>query len=140
MQDMISMAIELHVGSIFLILGVIVWALWVLKSPKSFDLLSRKYEAVSLYYRALLAALFFTGLVVMAVAKFDVSLMAYVMVVVMLHMIATSVKENIIYKKTHLKDIHSQEVFKKYALKKYRLDLIMIVLVGVVSYAVSLSS
>ncbi len=138
MQDMISIAIKLHLGSIFLIFAVIVWGLMVLKSDKSFDVLSRQYEAVSLYHRALLATLFFTGLVVMAVAKFDVSVMAYVMLVVMLHMIATSIKENSIYKKTHLKNPSSQAVFKKYALKKYTLDLIMIVVLSAVTYAVSL--
>lgn len=140
MQDMVSMAIKLHLGSILLILTVIVWVVMLLKSDKSFDVLSRKYEAVSLYHRALLATLFFTGLVVMAVAKFDVSVMAYVMLVVMLHMIATSIKENSIYKKTHLKNLPSQEAFKQYALKKYILDLIMIVVVSIVAYAVSLSS
>jgi hypothetical protein len=138
MQDMISMAIELHIGSIFLILLICGWVLFVLKSKESFRVLSKRYEMASLYYRIVLGALFFTGLVVMAVAKFDVSFMAYVMVLVMGHMTATSVKENIIYKKTHLKDIASQETFKKYALKKYTLDIIMIVVVGVVSYAVSL--
>jgi hypothetical protein len=138
MQDMISMAIELHIGSIFLILLISGWALYLLKSQQPFKELSKRYEMVSLFYRILLGALFFTGLVVMAVAKFDVSLMAYVMVLVMGHMIATSVKENIIYKKTHLKDEVSQETFKKYALKKYTLDTIMIIVVGVVSYAVSL--
>ena len=140
MQEMISMAIKLHLGSILLIVAVIVWVLMVLKSDKSFEVLSRKYEAVSLYHRALLATLFFTGLVVMAVAKFDVSMMAYVMLVVILHMIATSVKENIIYKKTHLQNLPSQALFKQYAQKKYTLDLIMIVVVSIVAYAVSLSS
>ena len=138
MQDMISTAIELHLGSIFLILVIIIWVLLILKSDRDFTPLSRKYEAVSLYYRAVLGVLFFTGLVVMAVVKFDVSWMVYVMILVILHMSATSVKENIVYKKTHLKDIPSQEAFKKYAMKKYMIDIIMIVVVGVVSYAVSL--
>ncbi len=138
MQDMISMAIELHMGSIFLLLAIIVWVLLILKSNRDFAQLSRKYEAVSLYYRAVLGVLFFTGLVVMAVAKFAVSWMVYVMVLVILHMSATSVKENIIYKKTHLKDIPSQEAFKKYAVKKYTIDIIMIVVVGVVSYMLAL--
>ena len=138
MQDMISTAIALHLGSIFLILAIIIWVLLILKSDRDFAPLSRKYEAVSLYYRALLGVLFFTGLVVMAVAKFDVSWMVYVMILVILHMSATSVKENIVYKKTHIKDIPSQEAFKKYAMKKYMIDIIMIVVVGVVSYAVSL--
>ncbi len=138
MQDMISMAIELHMGAIFLILAIIAWVLIVLKSDREFAPLSRKYEAVSLYYRAVLGVLFFTGLVVMAVVQFQVSWMVYVMVLVILHMIATSVKENIIYKKTHIKDIPSQEAFKKYAVKKYVMDVIMIVVVGVVSYMLAL--
>ncbi len=125
-------------GSIFLLLAIIVWVLLILKSNRDFAQLSRKYEAVSLYYRAVLGVLFFTGLVVMAVAKFAVSWMVYVMVLVILHMSATSVKENIIYKKTHLKDIPSQEAFKKYAVKKYTIDIIMIVVVWVVSYMLAL--
>ena len=97
-----------------------------------------KYEQLSLYYRATLGALFFTGLVVMAVAKFDVLWTVYIMVLVVLHMIATTVKENIIYKRTHIKDAPSQESFKAYAKKKYRIDIALIVALSVVTYAVSL--
>ncbi len=99
---------------------------------------SLKYEQLSLYYRATLGILFFTGLVVMAVAKFDVLWTVYIMVLVVLHMIGTSVKENIVYKLTHIKDTVSQETFKAYAKKKYITDIIMIVALTVLAYAVSL--
>jgi len=138
MTDMIKMAIEIHLFSIFLILAIILWALFVLKSDKKFEVLSKKYEAVSLYYRAVLGALFFTGLVVMAVAKFDVSMMVYVMVLVTLIMIATTIKENVVYKSAHIKDLSSQKRFKSFAKKKYIADFIMIAVTGGISYAVSL--
>ena len=138
MQDMISMAIMLHVGSILLILLLLLLLVWHFSKEMEFKPFSLKYEQLSLYYRATLAALFFTGLVVMAVAKFDVLWTVYVMVLVVLHMIATTVKENIVYKATHIKDTLSQERFKTYAKKKYTIELIMIVVLSAVTYAVSL--
>ena len=138
MTDMISMAIMLHVGSIVLILLLLALLVWHFSKEMEFKAFSVRYEQLSLYYRATLGALFFTGLVVMAVAKFDVLWTVYIMVLVVLHMIATSVKENIAYKLTHIKDALSQETFKAYAKKKYIIDIIMIVVLSVVTYAVSL--
>jgi len=138
MTEMISMAVLLHLLAIFMMLAVIVWILVVLSSNKEFKALSVKYEAVSLYYRALLGVLFFTGLVVMAVSKFDVIWMVYVMVLVALVMIGTTIKESIVYKLSHIKDAVSQETFKAYAKKKYISDIVLIVLTALVSYAVSL--
>ncbi len=138
MSDMISMAIMLHEGAIVLILLLLSLLVWHFSKEMEFKPFSLQYEKLSLYYRALLATLFFTGLVVMAVAKFDVKWTAYVMLLVILHMIATAIKENILYKKTHLKNLPSQETFKAYAKKKYLVDIIMIVTLSVVTYAVSL--
>ncbi len=138
MASMISMAIMLHVGSILLILLLLALLLWHFSSDMEFKAFSLKYEQLSLYYKATLGALFFTGLVVMAVAKFDVLWTVYIMVLVVLHMIATSVKEHLAYKLTHIKDALSQETFKAYAKKKYTIDIVLIVVLSVVTYAVSL--
>ena len=138
MADMISMAIMLHVGSILLILLLLLLLVWHFSKEMEFKPFSIKYEQLSLYYRATLGALFFTGLVVMAVAKFDVLWTVYIMVLIVLHMIATTVKENIAYKLTHVKDALSQETFKAYAKKKYTIDIILIVVLSAVTYAVSL--
>lgn len=138
MAAMISMAIMLHVGSILLMLLLLLLLIRHFSKEMEFKAFSIKYEQLSLYYRATLGALFFTGLVVMAVAMFDVLWTVYIMVLVVLHMIATTVKENITYKLTHIKDAVSQETFKAYAKRKYIIDLIMIVVLSAVTYAVSL--
>ena len=138
MNEMISMAIALHVGAIFLILLLLVLLVLLFREVLDFKAFSFKYEKLSLYYKATLGALFFTGLVVMAVSKFQVSWMVYLMVLATLIMIGTSIKENLIYKLTQVKDALSQETFIRYAKRKYILDIIMIVVVGVAAYAVSL--
>jgi len=63
MADMISMAIMLHVGSILLILLLLALLLWHFSKEMEFKEFSIKYEQLSLYYRATLGSLFFTGLV-----------------------------------------------------------------------------
>jgi hypothetical protein len=138
MNEMVSMAIALHIGAIFLILLLLVLLVLLFRKIYDFKAFSYKYEKLNLYYRATLGALFFTGIVVMAVVKFDVSWIVYVMVLATLIMIGTSIKENIVYKRTHIKDRLSQETFISYAKRKYILDIIMIVVIGVVAYAVSL--
>ncbi len=138
MNEMISMAIALHIGAVFLILLLLVLLVLLFRKVPDFKAFSFKYEKLNLYYRATLGALFFTGLVVMAVVKFHVSWMVYVMVLATLIMIGTSIKENTVYKRTHIKDSISQETFIAYAKRKYILDIIMIVVVGVVAYAISL--
>ncbi|HIP20932.1 MAG TPA: hypothetical protein EYG70_07390 [Sulfurimonas sp.] len=138
MAGMISMAIMLHVGSIFLILLLLLLLVWHFSKEQEFKPFSIKYEQLSLFYKATLGSLFFTGLVVMAVAKFDVLWTVYVMVLVVLHMIVTTVKEHIAYKLTHIKDALSQEIFKAYAKRKYIIDLVLIVILSAVTYAVSL--
>ena len=138
MTEMISMAVMLHVGSILLILLLLGLLLWHFSKEMEFKPFSLKYEKLSLYYKATLGALFFTGLVVMAVAKFEVLWTVYIMVLVVLHMIATTAKEHIAYKLTHIKDALSQETFKAYAKKKYMIDTILIVVLSAVTYAVSL--
>ena len=138
MAEMISMALMLHGSAIVLILLLLVLLVLHFRKEREFKPFAIKCEQLSLYYKATLGALFFTGLVVMGVAMFDVSWSVYVMVLVMLYMIATSVKEHMAYKMTHIKDIESQKTFKAYAKKKYITDIMMIVVVSVVTYAVSL--
>jgi hypothetical protein len=139
MTEMVSMSIGVHTLAIVLMLLLLLWMLKLLRSVGEFQPFSLKYEVLSLYYRALLATLFFTGIVVMAVAQFHVSWVAYGMLAVVLYMVGTSIKESLLYKQTRLKDVASQEAFKTYAKRKYMVDLIMIVLLSVVAYAVSLS-
>ena len=136
---MISMALSLHGAFIVLMLLLLAWMLWTIKSQERFEKNSRKYEAISLYHRATLGALFFTGLVVMAVLHFHVAWSAYLMVIVILHMSATSIKESLLYKKTRFKDATSLATFHQYIWKKYRIDAVLLIVMTGVAYAVSLS-
>ncbi len=139
MSDMISMAIKLHSGFIVLLVLVLVLLYRHFSKSQDFKPFSLKYEKLVLFYRAVLGSIFLTGVVVMAVAKFQVSWMVYVMVVVILHLIMTSVLESKLYKSTHLKDVASQELFIQKSKKRYLIALIMVVVLTVVTYAVSLS-
>jgi len=138
MAEMISAAIMLHASFIVLMLLLLVLLMLHFRKEMDFKPFSIKYEQLSLFYKATLSAVFFTGVVVMGVVKFDVSWTVYLMVLVILHMIATSVKEHMAYKGTHIKDSVSQETFKAYAKKKYRIDAVLIVVVSAVTYAISL--
>ncbi len=134
-KEMISMAIVLHVSFIVGMLIIIAWQLLALSKEKFRDI-ALWYERRTLYYRAFIASVAFTGVAVMAVEQFEVRWMVYTMVAVTLHLLANTIIENIRYKSTNPRSDEDLEKFRLYAKKKYTIDLVVVVVMLVLSYAV----
>ncbi len=135
---MISMAISLHVIFVVIALLIAVLSFFFVRSDKEFRGFSNRVESVSLQYYIMLAALFFTGLVVLGATGFSVSLRVVMMIAAICWIIYSSVRLHKLFKKTKEVDIESQKTFKEYAKKKYIVDIILIAVVGLISYAISL--
>lgn len=138
MNDLISMAIILHVIFISIACVLAVWSYFFIKSDKDFRGFSNRVESISLQYYFMLAALFFTGLVVFGATGLEVTWQVIMMVGVLLWIIFSSVKLHMLFKMTRETDIAFQKKFKVYAQRKYIIDIVLIVIVSVVMYAVSL--
>jgi multidrug efflux pump subunit AcrB len=131
---MISLAIDLHLFFIIAIFLVMVRIYLLLRSDREFRELSLTYDSWALYYRALLGALLFSGLVVMAVSHFDVGWQVWMMVFLGVGMLVHTIKEYMFYKPTSIKNIQANEKFISFAKKKYLIELLVLTLVSLVSY------
>lgn len=138
MNDLISMSLVLHRIFIGLVLLIAILSYFFVSSDKDFRGFSNRVESVALQYYFMLAALFFTGLVVFGATGLEVTWQVVMMVSALVWIIFTSAKLHQIFKRTRERDIESQKLFKMYAKRKYSIDVLIILAVTAVMYAVSL--
>jgi hypothetical protein len=138
MNDLISMSITLHIIFIVLALLLALLSLVFINQDREFRGFSNRVESVALQYYFMLAALFFTGLVVFGATGLVVTWQVVMMVGALGWIIFTSAKLHQVFKRTREVDIESQKLFKMYARKKYMTDIALIIIVAVIMYAVSL--
>jgi nitrate reductase gamma subunit len=137
MEEMITMAIQLHIG--FIILALLL-ASYIYFVVGKFDNLkyAQKYEKTYSWYLMSLSVIGFTGLVVMAVEKFAFHWSFIWMIFIFFIMIVTSVKVYKLFKNTDRFDKDSITLFSTFAKKKYLLDIFLMLATGAFFYAVSL--
>ena len=137
MEEMITMAIQLHIG--FIILALLL-ASYIYFVVGKFDNLkyAQKYEKTYSWYLMSLSVIGFTGLVVMAVEKFAFHWSFIWMIFIFFIMIFTSVKVYKLFKNTDRFDKDSITLFSTFAKKKYLLDIFLMLATGAFFYAVSL--
>jgi hypothetical protein len=138
MNDLISMAITLHIIFIVLALLLALLSLIFINQDREFRGFSNRVESVALQYYFMLTALFFTGLVVFGATGLVVTWQVVMMIVALGWIVFTSAKLHQVFKRTREVDIESQKLFKMYARKKYMTDIALIIIVAVIMYAVSL--
>ncbi len=137
MEEMITMAIELHVGFILLALLLAAYIYFVVGRFCSVRY-AQKYEKIYPWYLMSLVIIGFTGLVVMAVEKFAFHWSFIWMIFIFFVMIFTSIKVYKFFRDTHRLDEDSLILFIGFAKKKYLFDIFLMLTTGVVLYAVSI--
>lgn len=138
MNELIKMSIRLHEIFIGLALLIAVLSLIFISQDKDFRGFSNRVESVALQYYFILAVLFFTGLVVFGATGMTMSWQVIMMVAALSWIIFTSAKLHQVFKRTRERDIESQKRFKTYAKRKYITDILIILAVTAVMYAISL--
>ncbi len=136
MEELITLARELHEVSLFITIFLVVFIYFRSLFEEDYVALTRKYERYSLFYFFFLGVLFFTGIVLFTVMKFKWSLKIVLMIMAILHMTVTSIKLHRVFKQSNLFDESSQRKFKSYSLKKYFIDMIVLITIGFISYAI----
>ena len=134
MEELINMAINLHLIFIVAMILLGLLNLFFIYSSNDFVLFTKKVKFVSPQYYMMLASIFFTGLMVLGVLKFTFTFDMLLMCIAWLIIFITSIKSFKIYKKTHPKDEIAKEAYKKFALKKYMLDVALLSFVSLFTY------
>jgi len=138
MNEMISMAVTLHIVFIAGALILAILSYFFINSDKDFRGFSNRVESISLQYYFMLAALFFTGLVVFGATGLEITWQVVLMLAALGWIIYSSAKLHVLFKMTREVDIESQKRFKTYARQKYIIDIVLMLIVSAVMYAVSL--
>lgn len=135
MEELIRLSSQLHLVFIILLVILIAFNLYLLKSDKTFLKLSKRLELIAPQYYIVLAAIFFTGIIVMAVRQFAFSFSVWIMIVVWVAIVAFGIRGHKMYKKIERTEV-SQSAYKRYAIKKYTLDFIALIGTSALFYLV----
>lgn len=135
MEELIRLSSQLHLVFIILLVILIAFNLYLLKSDKTFLKLSKRLELIAPQYYIVLAAIFFTGIIVMAVRQFAFSFSVWIMIVVWIAIVAFGIRGHKMYKKIERTEV-SQSAYKRYAIKKYTLDFIALIGTSALFYLV----
>jgi len=136
MKELIQLSTQIHVISVILTILVNIFLYVTFLTENDYVTLTKKYERYSLVYFFFLSVTAFTGIVLFTVMGFVWSLKIVLMILALLHLIVTSVKLHTIFKASRVFDKKSQLLFKNYTRKKYFMDIVVLVLVGFISYAI----
>ena len=88
MEELINLSTQLHIIFVVLLLGLVGANIYLIKSKKTFFNLSKRLELLAPQYYIVLSAIFFTGLIVMAVRQFAFSFAVWEMIVAWIILIA----------------------------------------------------
>lgn len=132
------MAINLHLVFIIAMIFIAILNLYFILFDKDFASFSQKIYFIAPQYYMVLAALFFTGIVVLGVTQMQLSLQVVVMIIAWFVIFITSIKNYKKYKltKTHPKNLEHQDAFRAFAKRKYSIDIAVIALTSLISYMV----
>ena len=135
MEELITLANRLHLLFIIVLVMLIAINLYFLKSDKTFLKLSKKLELIAPQYYIVLSAIFFTGIIVMAVQQFAFSYSVWAMIVVWLLIVTFGIKGHKAYKKVKTSEV-TQADYKAFAIKKYSIDLLAVIATSLLFYMV----
>lgn len=136
MNEFISLSTQLHLLFVIVLVLLIGINLYLLKKDTGFVRLSKKLELIAPQYYIVLSAIFFTGIIMMAVTQFTFNIGVWVMIGVWIFILFFGIKGHRRYKKMDKKDEVSQSDYKAFAIKKYTIDLALILASTLFAYAV----
>ncbi len=136
MSELIALSVQVHLSCIALLVGLIIANLYLLSQKRTFFYLSKRLELLAPQYFIVLSAIFFTGLIVVAVRQFSLSATIWVMMGVWIILLFMGIKNYKVYKHLDKNNQLEQEKYKRFAFKKELLALMLIVLSSALIYGV----
>ena len=136
MEQMITTSINLHlfiIGATILLALYNVYASYNLKDETKYI---NRMKYIQPQYLSLVTAIMFTGITVMAVNHFVINPSLILMIIAVLIIYFTSTKMHMIRKNAHTDDIPEMNYLRGFVKKKYLGDVVLILLVGGVSFMI----
>lgn len=127
MEELLISAIKYHVYFVIAMMIVALINLYFVFMDKGF---SKKVKKVNPVYYSLLASVAFTGVIILAVYRFEMTLASYLMITVWLVIFVMSMK---LFKKYKY---GSPSEYRAFAKKKYILDIILLFGTFMLAYAI----
>ena len=134
MEQMITMSINLHlfiIGATILLAFYNIYASYNLRDETIYI---NRMKYIQPQYLSLVTAIMFTGITVMAVNLFVIKPSLILMITANLVIYFTSTKLHMIRKHAHTNDRQEMNYLRGFVKKKYIGDMVLMVLVGVVSF------
>jgi hypothetical protein len=135
MQEMVHLSTQLHLIFIFLLIALIVANIYLLKKEMAFGRLSKRLELLAPQYYIVLSAIFFTGLIVMAVQQFSFSWLVWGMIVAWMFLLFFGIQGHKRYKQLKRYEVEPLS-YKAFALRNYVIDMGIIFLILALYYGV----
>jgi len=135
MQEMIHLSTQLHLIFVFLLIALIVANIYLLKKEMAFGRLSKRLELLAPQYYIVLSAIFFTGLIVMAVQQFSFSWLVWGMIVAWMFLLFFGIQGHKRYKQLKRYEVEPLS-YKAFALRNYTIDMGILFLTLALYYGV----
>jgi len=134
-QEMIDLSTQLHLIFVFLLIALIGANIYLLKKEPSFGRLSKRLELLAPQYYIALSAIFFTGVIVMAVSQFSFSWSVWGMIVAWMSLLFFGIKGHKRYKQVKRFEVQP-ESYKAFALRNYTIEVGIVFLTLALYYGV----
>jgi len=136
MEQMITMSINLHLFIIGATILLAIYNIYASGSIKDETVYINRMKYIQPQYLSLVTAIVFTGITVMAVNHFVLKPSLILMIVAVLWIYFTSTKLHMIRKFANTKDKGSMNYLRAYVKKKYIIDIVLMLLVGGISFLI----
>jgi hypothetical protein len=133
MNEMLSMAISLHIFIISMTILVALYMIYASKKLKDSIKYINRIKYLQPQYLMLVSSIVFTGIAVMAVEHFDFRPSLILMIIAVLFIYFTSIKIHMLRKQTNSDLDADMQFLREYVTSKYLKDIALIVVVAIIS-------
>ncbi len=137
MEQMITMSINLHLFIISITILLAFYNIYASNKLENETIYINRMKYIQPQYLSLVTAIVFTGITVMAVNHFVLKSSLVLMIIAVLWIYFTSTKMHMIRKFANTTDKESMNYFRSYVKKKYIVDIVLMFLVGGISFLMS---
>ncbi len=135
MNEMITMSINLHLFIIAIAILLALYSIYASNKLKNETTYINRMKYIQPQYLMVVSAIVFTGITVMAVNHFNLRISLFIMIAAVLWMFYTSIKKHTIRQNSNTNDKETMQKFREFVKKKYTIDIILMLVVGAVSFA-----
>ncbi len=138
MDELFSLTIKFHTAFVGILLILAIINYFVLNSTLGYDALVKRVRTILPIYYAFLAAIIFTGLVLLGVAKFSINHVVILMVLVWFVIFMMTIRRYKKFKSLRSNDKRRIGRFIRFSKRKHLIDIALIIATMAIVYALKL--